>query len=176
MPAQRAHCRPRGARARAGERAFRILTGVDTVADSMPAPPSPPTPARRPGGGAHALLLLGTLGFAAAWVTLSLTTGRTHAWMAVLAALDAALLLRLGRWPAGAGRALAGFAAWSVIVALATWLVIAGHLGKVFGLAPWTSALRLGADHAWTLAGLAFTPVDLAWLAAGAVVALAGSR
>lgn len=142
----------------------------------MSSPTPRPRPAATPTPLAWALLLLGTLGFAAAWASLSLATGRTHAWLALLAALDVAVLLRLGRWQPGASRAIGGTLAWMAIVVLATWSVIAGHLGKVFGLTPWTSALRLGADHAWTLAGLAFTPADLAWLAAGLVAALFASR
>lgn len=138
--------------------------------------PSSPFRPRVGTGAAWALLALGIVGFAAAWASLSLATGRTHAWMALLAAADVAVLLRLGRWRPGGARAAGGALAWATIVVLATWSVIAGHLGKVFGLTPWASAMRLGADHAWTLAGLAFTPADLAWLACGLLLAMFASR
>lgn len=47
------------------------------------------------------LLLLGVGGFAAAWVIVGLYSDAQSSWMAILGALDVALLLRLGRWPAG---------------------------------------------------------------------------
>lgn len=148
---------------------------VNATSAPMPTPPAPHR-AAAPSALGPALLLLGTLGFAAAWAAVSLATGRTLAWMAVLAAADVALLLRLGRFRPGTGRSLAGAAAWAAIVVLAGWSVIAGHLGKVFGLTPWASATRLGADHAWTLATLAYTPADVAWLLAGLVAAVLASR
>src|SRR3546814_6255870 len=52
---------------------------------------------------AFALLLSGCLGIAAAWVLLALAIDSQAGWMAVVAALDAVLMLRLGRmrpgWP-----------------------------------------------------------------------------
>ena len=55
---------------------------------------------------APALLALGSLGCAAAWILIALSTGRLCAWMALLAALDAAVLLRLARMPASIRRSL----------------------------------------------------------------------
>ncbi|NZA26671.1 hypothetical protein H0E84_09760 [Luteimonas sp. SJ-92] len=125
---------------------------------------------------AFVLLLLGTAGCAALWIMLATATGRQSSWMAVVAALDAALLLRMARVPAGAARALWGVLAAAVTILLANWFIAAAHLGKMFGLLPWASALKLGAGHAWTLSRLANDPVEIAWLGAGLVIAAVASR
>lgn len=125
---------------------------------------------------APALALIGSCGFAAAWVLLAHGLDRQCSWMAVLAALDAALLLRMGRVRTGWARAAWGVAATAVAIALANWGIIAAQLGTVMGLPVWESALRLGPHHAWTLAGLANTGIDLAWLSSGLVIAAVASR
>ena len=96
--------------------------------------------------------------------------------MAVLGALDVAWMLRLGYWPRGPGRVVAALVATAVMVALANWGIIASHLGSMLGLTPWESAIRLGSDHAWTLARLANSGGDQAWLLLAALVAVVGSR
>ena len=120
---------------------------------------------------APALLALGSLGCAAAWILLALSTGRMCAWMAVVAGIDAAVLLRLARVPVGAARLAAAVLATATTVAIAYWGIIATQLARSVGVLPWESALKLGPSHAWTLAGLATAPVDLAWLGTGLVVA-----
>ena len=120
---------------------------------------------------APALLALGSLGCAAAWILVSLATGRLCAWFAILAGIDAALLLRLARMPAGGARMALAVLGTAAAIALAYWGIIASQLARTVGMLPWESALRLGPHHAWTLAGLATTPVDLAWLVAGLVLA-----
>lgn len=122
------------------------------------------------------LLALGAAGFAALWIMLGLFNGRANGWMAVLAALDMALLLRLGHWPGGASRALAAVVATTLVVVVANWVVIAGQLGRMLGLGPWESSVRLGADHAWTLARLLNSGADEAWIAVALVVALVTAR
>ena len=122
------------------------------------------------------LLVVGTCGFAAVWITLSMFNNAQNSWMAVLGALDVAWMLRLGYWPRGPGRVVAALVATAVMVALANWGIIASHLGSMLGLTPWESAIRLGSDHAWTLARLANGGGDLAWLLLAALVAVVGSR
>lgn len=122
------------------------------------------------------LLLLGIGGFAAVWVIVGLYSNVQSSWMAVLGAIDAALLLRLGRWPAGAGRATLGVAATAAMILAANWGITSGQLGAVLGLPPWDSAMRLGLNHAWTLAQLANGAGDLLWLGVGLVVAALASR
>lgn len=122
------------------------------------------------------LLLLGACGFAAVWVLVGLYSDTQSSWMAVLGALDVALMLRLGHWPAGAGRAALGVAATLATVLLANWGITSGQLGAALGLGPWDSALRLGLHHAWTLAQLANGVGDALWLAMALVVAALAAR
>jgi len=120
---------------------------------------------------APALLALGSLGCAAAWILLALSTGRLCAWMALVAAIDAAVLLRLAREPAGAGRLVAAVLATAITILVAYWGIIATELARTVGVLPVESAVKLGLHHAWTLAALATTQADLAWLGAGLALA-----
>jgi hypothetical protein len=122
------------------------------------------------------LVLLGALGFAAAWVLLAFARGQLVAWMAVFAALDVALLLRLGRVPPGWVRAATGCAVTALILAAATWGVLAALTGLPLGLLPWESALRLGPSHALTLLPLAYGQLEAAWFGAALVLAAVASR
>jgi len=121
------------------------------------------------------LLAVGCLGFAATWVLLAASLERQAAWMAVLAALDAVLMLRLGRMPAGGRRMVAALVGTVATIALANWGIAALEIGRSMGLLPWDSALRLGPLYAWELARLANGPAELAWyllaLAASALAA-----
>ncbi|TKR34035.1 hypothetical protein FCE95_07140 [Luteimonas gilva] len=129
-------------------------------------------PKTRPGLWLSVLLLaLGCAGFAALWVLAALYTDRQLGWMALLGALDAVVLVRLGGLPRGAARAAWAVAATLTIVALANWGIAAGQIGTVMGLLPWESLLKLGPRYAWTLAQLANGAVE--WLCAGAALALA---
>lgn len=122
------------------------------------------------------LLVLGTCGFAAAWVTLGFFNGSQNSWMAVIAALDVAWMLRLGRWPRGPARIAVALLATVAIVVLANWGIIAAQLGAMLGLTPWASALKLGFHHAWTLAQLANGAGDMAWLLLALLVAAVTAR
>lgn len=122
------------------------------------------------------LMLLGIAGCIALWVLVAMATGRVSSWMAVVAALDAALLLRMSRVRPGPLRALWGVAATAAVVAVSVWTVLAGLLGRMLGLGPWEAASRLGADHAWTLFQTTHAAADFAWLAAGLVIAAVLSR
>ena len=132
--------------------------------------------AARPGRLALLLLPLGIAGFAAAWIVLAAATGRQSSWMAVLAALDAAFLLRIGRMPPGGRRAAWGIAATAATIVLANWGIVATGIGRLVGVAPLDSAARLGTGLAWTVAQLLHGPADVAWLLAGLVVAAVASR
>jgi hypothetical protein len=125
---------------------------------------------------APALLALGSLGCAAAWILLALASERQSSWMALLAGLDAAFLLRLGRMPAGRVRIALATAATAATIVLANWGIIAAQVGRTMGLLPWASATKLGPDYAWTLARLANAPADLAWLAVGLLLAAVAAR
>jgi hypothetical protein len=107
---------------------------------------------------------------------LALYTGRQCSVMAILGALDVAIILRLGSWRPGPGRVALAVLATTAIIILANWIIIAAQLGAMLGLSPWDSALRLGSHHAWTLATLANGTGDLAWLAAAWLVAAISTR
>ena len=125
---------------------------------------------------ALALALAGSIGIAAAWVLVAQATGRQSSWMTVAAAVDALLLLRMGGYRSGAARAAWAVLATLLAIALANWGIAADQVGRMLGLPPWDSIIRLGAEHGWLLLRMANGAVDLAWLAAGLVVAAAWGR
>jgi len=125
---------------------------------------------------ALALLLLGSLGIAAAWVLLALASDRQLGWLAVVAALDVTLMLRLGRMRPGWPRAACAVLGTALAIALANWGIVAGQVGKSMALLPWESMFRLGPDFIWTLTLLANGPVEFAWWGAALVVAAVASR
>ncbi len=125
---------------------------------------------------ATALLLLGSFGIAAAWILLADARGTQTSWMAVIAAFDAAWLLRLARARPGLVRALVGMAATVLAIVVANFGIVAAQLARPMGMLPWESALKLGPQHAYTLATLANSPVDLAWIGAAIVIAAVASR
>ena len=129
-------------------------------------------PVQTPRWFALPLLALGMLGFVSAWVLAALFFQRQCAWLSVFAAADMVLLLSIARWPAGAGRAAWAFTATAVAIALANFGIAAGELGQSFGLRPWESALMLGPALAWTLLEMANSRLDLAFYAAGLLLAL----
>ena len=122
------------------------------------------------------LLVVGTCGFAAAWITLGFFNAAQNSWMAVIGALDVAWMLHLGGWRRGPARVAVALIATAAIVVLANWGIIAAQLGIMLGLTPWASALKLGFDHAWTLAQLANGPWDVAWLLLALLVAAVTAR
>lgn len=122
------------------------------------------------------LIAIGSLGLAAAWVLLAAWLNRGSSWMAVLAALDAALLLRIAGIAPGWPRALIGTLATALMIALAWWGIAAARIGGPLGLLPWESMLKMGAEFGWLLVRLGTTPADLAWFAAGLVIAAFASR
>jgi len=125
---------------------------------------------------ALALLAIGSFGFAAAWVLLAFAQNRQCSWMAMLAAIDAAILLRLARMRGGPERAVLAVIATAATIVLANWGIAAAQIGRSMGLLPWESLTKLGPFYAWTLATLANPPVDLLWLAAALVLAAIASR
>ena len=118
------------------------------------------------------LLQLGVLGFAAAWTLAALALQRHCAWLAPLAAIDMALLLGFGRWPAGARRAGVTLLATLATIALANFAIAATEMGRNMGPMPWASALKLGPDYASLLIRLANGRFELACYAMAMVLAL----
>lgn len=122
-------------------------------------------------GLALVLLPIGGLGFAALWVLLALYMDRQLGWMALLAAVDAALLLRLAGMRRGWARAACAVVATAIIIVLANWGIAAAQIGAPMGLLPWESLRKLGPDHAWTLLQLANGGAERAWAAAALLLA-----
>jgi hypothetical protein len=122
------------------------------------------------------LLLLGCLTITVAWMLLALSTGRQNGWFAVVAALDAALMLRMGGMARGGLRALTAATATALVIAAANWGIASAYIGGPMGLTPWESILKMGPHYAWTLAGLANSTADLVWMGVALVVAAVASR
>ena len=118
------------------------------------------------------LALLGIFGMSAVWALVALIVDRQCAWMAVITAVDIALLLRLGRAAPGMPRATATVLATLATIALTNWTIAATQMGGPMGLKLVDSVQRLGVDHAQTLLGLANQPAELAWYAVAVIVAL----
>jgi len=125
-----------------------------------------------------AALLAGVLGVDAVWVGLAVAGNRPCGWMALLAAVDVALLLRLTGVAPGTARISIAVLATALAVALAQWLIVATQMGIVLGLQPLDSAMRLGPVLARQLLSLSLDRGDLAWMLASLPLAglLAGRR
>ncbi len=129
--------------------------------------PSPDTHPPRAATGGHplfatALTVLGAGGVAAFWALAALATQHTQAWIALLAALDAALLLRLGGFRPGAARAIVAMLATALTIALAQWAWVGLRFGSELGFDPIAAVLRLGPALAWQLGKLGTSATDLA--------------
>ena len=111
-------------------------------------------------------LLVGVLGMSAVWVAVAILSDRSCSWLALVAAIDMALLLRLTNAPVGVARALVAVLATAATVALSQWLIAATHLGFELGLEPMASAFRLGKVLAWQLSRLNLSAFDWIFLAA----------
>lgn len=130
-----------------------------------------PAPRRIPAWLLPVILVVASACLLVIWVALALYLQRQAGWMALLVALDVVLVLRLGGMAAGMRRAVLAALVTVAVSALALWTIPATQLGGAFGLAPWESALRLGAYHGWTLISLATTPLDVAALVAAPLLA-----
>lgn len=113
-------------------------------------------------------LAVGVLGMTAAWLALAMAVRGPCGWLAPLAALDMALMLRLSAAPAG--RLRAGLAVLGTVAAVATsyWMIAATQMGNLLGLSPLESAQRLGP----VLAGELVRHMTSAWDIAFAALAL----
>ena len=121
---------------------------------------------------APALLAIGIAGCAAAWILVATGTGDQSSWMAIVAGLDAGLLLRFS----GAARTILALGATALTIAVSNWGIAATQLGRSIGVLPWISATKLGPEHAWTVLALVNTPMDWTLLAIGLVAAVLAAR
>ncbi len=125
-------------------------------------------------------LLVGVLGMSAAWVTAAVLADRNLSWLALVAALDMAMMLHLTRVPPGWVRIALAIASTAVAIVLSQWLIVATQLGFTMGLRPLDSAMRLGPTLAWQLSRLSLGRIDyvllLASLPLAAILAQLGRR
>lgn len=116
------------------------------------------------------LLLLGVITAALAWWFVALISGRQAGWMAVLAALEIAFMLRLGTLPAGLARVALTLLGTLLVALAANWGIASAYMGGSMNLGPWESALRMGPYLASTLIQLANGIGEAIWLALALIV------
>lgn len=117
------------------------------------------------------VLVLALPPLVALWTAVALWLGPPAAWMAVVAAADASVLLGLLRVPPGLWRVALALTFVLASTAAALWLIAAGVVGPAFGLMPWESATRLGPVLFGMVADPWLHPAHLAWLLVALVVA-----
>lgn len=140
----------------------------------MPSPTPPGAPRVRLRS--WLLLLLSVVALVMLWVLLNLYTDGQHGWVAVVAALDVAWMLRFGGWRPGRARLLLGLAATAAVIVAAQWFIVATQIGGQLGLTPLESAAKLGVHHAWMLVRLANGPWELGYFLLALIVAVLASR
>jgi hypothetical protein len=116
---------------------------------------------------------VGVMGAVALWLGLSISLRSTCAWMAPLAAVDMALMLRLALAPPGKARATLALGGTVVAIAASYWMIVATQMAFLLGLSPAESAQRMGPVLAgellrhgttgWDI-GLSLSALALAWL------------
>lgn len=111
--------------------------------------------------------LVAVLGVAAVWSGVSLMFRSHCGWMAVVTALDAALLLRLAAVPPGRTRA-----GWAVGITVATvgvalFVIAAAQIGVLMGFRPSEAVWRISPGLAWLYTATNVGWLDGIWLAAG---------
>ena len=117
------------------------------------------------------LLIFGVPGGAAAWLIVAAITDSRAGWMALLIAVVAALVLRIGKFPGGTSRAMLAALATTAGIVTSYWLVAALPIGMAMGQLPFIAASHMGLDFVWTLTRLGSTPLD--WLCSGVAILLA---
>jgi len=108
-------------------------------------------------------LVVGVLGMVAVWLAAYLSFRASSGWLALVAAADMALMLRLAAAPAGRLRASLALAGTAAAIALSYWMMAATQMGLLLGLTPLESAQRLGPVLAGELVRHATSGWDLAW-------------
>jgi hypothetical protein len=115
--------------------------------------------------------LVAIAGIAAIWAGASLVTAGNVGWMALVAAADAALLLRLAGYPGGNDRALFAVIVTVSTAAFAGFLIATAKIGLAMGLRPVDAIGRMSLDLAWLFVESNAGWTELGWLAAACVLA-----
>lgn len=116
-------------------------------------------------------LLVGIAGMTVAWVAASVLSGRACSALALVAAIDMAVLLRLTHAPPGPLRSTLAVLATLATMITTHWMIAATQIGAVMGLPPFASALRLGPALALQLVQLSLDRYD--WILLAAALPLA---
>jgi len=123
---------------------------------------------RRPSLAIRFLALLAGMaaiaGVAAVWMGVSVMLRGPCSWMAVVAALDAALLLRLASFPPGRERAAIAVAITAATVIFAGFLFATAHVGLLMGMRPSESVWKMSPGLALLYVQANTGLFDLAWV------------
>lgn len=156
-----------------GRRSKSLATGILRAhAGAMMNPSSPATHPPQQYALPLILLAIGCLGVSAGWVLLAIYGNAQMGWMTLLAAFDAAWMLKLGRFRPGWSRAAWALAGTALTVLMANWAIAAIQMGIPMGLGPWDALWRPGPSYVWLLADLANSGFDKLCIAVGLAVAV----
>lgn len=127
------------------------------------------------------VLLLGvtvviTAGLSAVWAGVAAITGGIASWMTVIAALDAALILRLASHPPGHRRAALAVGITLLTVLAAAVLVSAAKIGMSLGMRPAEAVSRMSWELVQLYVGANVGWLDALWLLGGCVLAWRAGR
>ena len=103
-------------------------------------------------------------------------TGGNASWMTLIAALDAALILRLASHPAGSGRAALAVGITLLTVLAAAVLVSSAKIGMSLGMRPAESLSRMSWELVPLYVGANVDWRDGLWLLAGCFLAWRAGR
>ncbi len=103
-------------------------------------------------------------GVAAIWTGAALITRGNAGWMALVAALDAALLVRLAGYPRGSDRAVAATLITGATAVAAGFLLATARIGLAMGLRPADAVGRMSLDLAWLYVSSNAGLIELGWL------------
>ena len=117
-----------------------------------------------------------TAGLSAVWAGVAAITGGIASWMTVIAALDAALILRLASHPPGRRRAALAVGITLLTVLAAAVLVSAAKIGMSLGMRPAESLGRLSWDLVQLYVGANVGWLDGLWLLSGCALAWRAGR
>jgi hypothetical protein len=116
------------------------------------------------------------VGVAAVWTGVSMIVRGPCAWFAVLAALDAALLLRLANWPPGRSRVALALGVVALTVVCAAYFIATAQIGHAMGMRPYEALPLMSFDLASLYARSNVGWAEGLWLALALVVAWRGAK
>ena len=116
------------------------------------------------------------VGVAAFWAAISLVLGGPCGWMAILAALDAVLLLRLANWPPGRLRILVALGVLALTLPVAGYFLATAQVGRGMGLRPFEALPRMSLELASLYLRANLGWIEALWAAFAGLVARRGAR